>query len=210
MTANLASHPFRNRTVPWTLAIVVAVLSVLALAAIAKSTIQTNAQTEAAASDVARLRKQVEDRNGKAKAIETALSTEQKRDLKSAHTLVDRKRFSWSLLLADLEEALPGDVRVTRIAVKEVRVQDGRTVANLDLVVGSQDPKNVTQMIEDMTREGVFQPVLLAQNPQRGKGEGGAEYEMDVFYVPRAGAPAEPGDKNKRPVDTASRKVEPQ
>jgi hypothetical protein len=65
-------------------------------------------------------------------------------------------------------------------------------------------------MMEDMSREGVFQPVLMSQNPQRGKGgDGGAAYEMDVFYVPRAGAPAEL-EKSKRPVDTASRKGEPQ
>jgi len=189
---------------------VIAAFSFIALAAIAKSNIQTNAKTEDAATDVNRLRKLVADRNSKAKAVETALTPEQKRNLKSAHSLVDRKRFSWSLLFADLEEALPGNVRITRIAVKEVRVQDGRTVANLDLVVGSQDPRNVTQMMEDMSREGVFQPVLMSQNPQRGKGEGGAEYEMDVFYVPRAGVPAEPSEKSKRPVDTASRKGEPQ
>ena len=43
---------------------------------------------------------------------------------------------------------------------------------------------------------------LRSQNLQRGKGEGGAEYEMNVHYVPRAGAAIETG--SNRPVDTTT------
>src|SRR5262249_49705138 len=110
--------------------------------------------------------------------------------------------FSWSRLFADLESSLPGGVRVTRILVKEVHLQDDRPVADLELVVASKASTTVTDMIQDMQSQGVFTPVLVAQNPQRGKGETGSEYEMSVHYVPRSGFAIEPSE-TKRPVDTA-------
>jgi Tfp pilus assembly protein PilN len=206
MTAklNLASNPFRNRALPWTVTAVITLASIVALLVIAKSTVQTNAEGQAAQRDVADLQKKTAGLNQRAEEINVALTPEQRRTLKSAHTLVDRKRFSWSRLFADLEAALPGTVRVARIAVKEVRAQDDRTVANLELTLVSKNPTIITQLIEDMQREGIFQAQLTSQNAKRGKGESGDEYEMSVHYEPRIGVPVEPAQKNTRPVDTAS------
>src|SRR5713226_5850881 len=118
MTAklNLASNPFRNRALPWTMTTLIAVASIIALLFIAQSTIQTNGKVEAAQRDVADLRKQADALNRHAREIETALTPEQRRNLKAAHALIDRKRFSWARLFADLEASLPGSIRVTRIA----------------------------------------------------------------------------------------------
>jgi Tfp pilus assembly protein PilN len=205
MTAklNLASNPFRNRALPWTVTTVITVVSIVALVVIARSTVQTNAQAQTTQRDVADLQKQAEGLNKRSEEIKTALTAEQRRTLKSAHTLVDRKRFSWSRLFADLEAALPGTVRVARIVVKEVRAQDDRTVTNLDLTLISKDPAIITQLIQDMERQGIFHAELVSQNLQRGKGENGAEYEMNVYYVPRNGVPIETSERNNRPVDTA-------
>lgn len=201
---NLSSNPFRNRALPWTITAIVTLFSVIALVFIAKWTFDTNGKAQAAARDVAELRKQTGALNQRAEDIKKALTPEQQRALKSAHTLVDRKQFSWSRLFADLEGALPRDVRVTRIAVKEVGAQNGRTVANLELVVASKNPAVVTQMIEDMDRQGIFHADLVSQNSQRGKGDAGQEYEMNVFYQPRAGVSIAASDQTKRPVDTAT------
>ncbi len=200
---NLASHPFRNRMLPWSVTTIVTLFSIVSLLFIAKWTFDTNGKAQAATRDVAELRKQTEALNQRAEEIKTALTPEQQRSLKSAHVLVNRKQFSWSRLFADLENALPQDVRVTRIAVKEVGTQDDRPVANLDLVVASKSAAVVTQMIEDMERQGIFHAELVSQNLERGKDVGGAEYEMNVHYVPRAGAPIASENRNL-PVDTAS------
>ena len=200
---NLASNPFRNRALPWTVTAIITLFSISALVFIAKWTFDTNAKAQTVSRDVAKLREENEALNRRATEIKTALAPEQQRSLKSAHTLVNRKRFSWSRLFADLENALPGTVRVTRIAVKEVGAQDDRTVANLELVVASKDPATITEMIQEMERQGIFHAELRSQNLQRGKEGGGAEYEMDVRYVPRAGASIDPATKNTRPVDTA-------
>ena len=98
---------------------------------------------------------------------------------------------------------MPGEIRVTKIVVKGVGMQGDRPVADLDLVVSSKVPTNVTQMIEDMESQGIFHAELVAQNPQRGKAEIGSEYELNVHYVPRYGFAVDPGAK--RTVDTASR-----
>jgi len=212
MTAklNLASKPLRNRALPWTVAIIVTLASFIALILIAKSTIQTNAKVATTQSDVTSLQKNITALNKRAEAIKTALTPEQQRTLKSAHGLVDRKRFSWSQLFTDLEAALPGSVRVSRIVVTGVRAQDDRTVASLDLTVASKNPTLITQMIEDMEGQGVFHAELRTQTLQRGRGENGAEYEMDVRYVPRAGVSIAPDERNNRPVDTAGEKSKTQ
>jgi Tfp pilus assembly protein PilN len=199
---NLSSHPFRNRALPWSVAIVLTLVSFLFLVFIAKWTIQTNAQTQATEREVAELQKQTADLSQRAAQIKVALAPEDQRTLRSAHTLIDRKRFSWSRLFADLESALPGNVRVQRIAVNGVATEGDRTVADLDLTVACKNPSAITQMIQDMDREGVFHTELRSTNPRRGKDETGDEYEMNVHYVPRTGVSIEAG--SNRPVDTAT------
>ena len=201
---NLSSNPFRNRALPWTVTAIITVFSVVALIIIAKSTFQTNAQAQTANRDVAELRKQIDALNQKTEAVRKALTPEQERDLKSTHAVVNRKQFSWSRLFTDLEAALPRDVRVQRIAVKEVRSDGDRTVANLELVVASKTSTIVTEMIQEMERQGIFHAELTSQNLQRGREEGGAEYEMNVYYSQRAGAPITPAERSTRPVDTAT------
>lgn len=200
---NLASTPFRNRALPWTVTAIITLFSIVALVFIAKWTFDTNALAQAAARDVSDLKSKTDALNKRTEDVKTALTPEQQRSLKSTHTLVDRKQFSWSRLFADLEAALPGTVRVTRIAVKEVGAQNDRTVANLELIVASKNPATITEMIQEMERQGIFHPVLRSQNLQRGKEGGGAEYEMDVIYTPRAGTAVDPATTSNRPVDTA-------
>jgi Tfp pilus assembly protein PilN len=104
--------------------------------------------------------------------------------------LVDRKRFSWSRLFVDLESALPGSVRVSRISVRDVAARGSQTVAELDLTVFAKTSSTVTDMIAQMDRTGIFNAELRSQNLQKGRGESGSEYELYVIYTPRAGAPS--------------------
>jgi Tfp pilus assembly protein PilN len=199
---NLASRPFRNRALPWTVTALVTIASFVALVLIAQSTFSTRAKIARTQREVDDLQKETTLLIRRAKDIEIALTPDQKKQLKYAHALVDRKRFSWARLFSDLEASLPGSIRVTRILVKEVRMQGDRPTADLDLVVASKTPTNVTEMIQEMESQGIFSAVLVAQNPQRGKGETGSEYELNVHYVPRAGFAIEPADTKPR-VDTA-------
>ncbi len=85
-------------------------------------------------------------------------------------------------MLADLETSLPNNVKVSRIAVREVTNQSGQTVAQLDLAVFTQNPATMSEMISAMHREGIFQVEVRNQNLQKGRGESGTEYELFVIY----------------------------
>ena len=186
---NLASKPFSNRSLPWAITTVVIAFSMISLIFILRADTRAKAQAYAAQNDINRLAQQEQALRQQAEAVKKSLTLEQQQTLAAAHKLVDRKRFSWSRLFSDLETALPGVVRVKRIAVSGVTARGDETLAELELTVVSKNPQTVTDMIADMDRNGTFHAELVSQNLQRGRGETGTEYELFVVYRPRAGSP---------------------
>lgn len=188
---NLASKPFTNRLLPWLLTAGVLFVSVIGLLGVVHYTLQANRESEALRVEINNLRTQEKGLLDDAKKVKALMTQEQLQALEAAHQLVDRKGFSWSRLLADLEAALPGNVRVSRIAVRDIGMQGDQTVADLELTVFAKSANVVTAMIRDMDRAGIFQADLRVQNLQKGRGESGTEYDLAVIYRPRAGYPSE-------------------
>jgi len=129
--------------------------------------------------------------SAKGEELKRQFSTDKQKTLQAAHQLVDRKGFSWSRLFADLEDALPENVRVSRIAVRDITRQADQTVADLDLTVFSKTSPNVLQMMSDMNKSGIFDAKLVNQNLQKGRGESGSEFELVVVYRPKHGYASE-------------------
>jgi Tfp pilus assembly protein PilN len=186
---NLASKPFSNRSLPWTITAVVIFFSMISLVFIVRATSTARSKAYAVQNDINRLRQEEQVLRQRAEAVRKSLTLEQQQTLASAHQLVDRKRFSWSRLFSDLETALPPNVRVKRIAVSGVVTRAEETLAELELIVVAKDPGTVTDMIADMDRNGIFHAEISTQNLQRGRGEAGTEYELFVVYRPRVGVP---------------------
>jgi len=187
---NLASKPFSNRSLPWIVTAVILAVSLASLIFIVRATSRARAQAATVEADINALKLQESGLRQKAQAVKNSLTAEQLQTLSAAHLLVDRKHFSWSRLFADLESALPGSVRVKRIAVRDITNSGDETLAELELAVVAKTPATVTDMIAAMDRVGIFHAELRAQNLQRGRGESGAEYDLNVIYRPRAGTPA--------------------
>jgi Tfp pilus assembly protein PilN len=185
---NLAGKPFNNRALPWAVTSVVVFLSFAALIFMAQATGRSNWAAYSVQSDINGLNQEKNVLQKQAQIVKNSLTAEQLQTLNAAHELVDRKQFSWSRLFADLEPALPGSVRVTRISVRDAAARGEQTLAELDLTVVAKTPTTVTDMIADMDRAGVFRAELRSQNLQKGRGETGTEYELYVLYRPRAGA----------------------
>ena len=185
---NLATRPFSNRSLPWAVTALLILLSLVCLTFIVRATGHARAQSVAVQNDINSLGQQEQALRKKAEAVKNSLTPDQLRTLEAAHTLVDRKHFSWSRLFADLESALPGSVRVKRIAVRGVARRSDQTLAELELTVVAKSPATVTDMIAEMDRVGIFHSELRSQNLQRGRGESGAEYELYVVYRPRSGS----------------------
>ncbi len=184
---NLASKPFSNRLLPWALTAVVLFVSLIGLVLVVRLTTTTRSEANRVEAEINQLKQQEQGLLSAAKLVENSLTPEQQQALPAAHRLVDRKGFSWSRFLADLEDALPEKVRVTRIAVREVNKQGDQTVAQLDLGVFAKDAATINEMISSMHQEGIFEAEIRNQNLQKGRGEAGTEYELFVLYRSRAG-----------------------
>ena len=184
---NLASKPFSNRVLPWALTAIVLFVSLVGLILVVRLTTVANQQAAAAQVEINALKQEEKALSDKANAVRILLTPEQQQAVPSAHKLIDRKSFSWSRLLADLESSVPGNVRVSRIAVRDVSSHGDQTVASLDLALFTKNPATISEMIASMHQQGIFQLVLRSQNLSKGRGEQGTEYEFDVIYRSRPG-----------------------
>jgi len=183
---NLASDPFRNRALPWTLAVAVSAVALVALVYVLASYNKVRAETDVSERQVQAMREQQKELDRQAESIRQNIPAEQRQPLEAARLLVSRKGFSWSQLFSDLEEFMPGDVRVARINVREVAQVGDQTRADLDLTVVGRAPTDVTGMIDEMNRSGAFSALPVTENQKSGRGESGYEWLLRVSYVQRA------------------------
>jgi hypothetical protein len=179
---NLASKPFNNRIVPWALTALVLFVSLIGLVVVVRLT--TNARREAGVTEakINELKQREHTLMEAAKQVQNSFTPDQQQALPAAHALVDRKGFSWSRLLADLESSLPANIKVSRIAVRDITRQSGLTVAQLDLAVFTENPATLSDWIGQLHQEGTFEAELRNQQLQKGRGEAGTEYELSVIY----------------------------
>jgi cell division protein FtsB len=184
---NLASRPFNNRILPWLLTVAILFVSLIGLVIVVQLTTSLKKQTALAENEVNKSKQDEQELMARAEALKNSFTIEQQQALKAAHQLIDRKNFSWSRLLSDLEGSLANDVRVTRISVRDVGNEGTQTIADLDLVVFSKSSETVIEMIKSINKGGVFYATLVNQNLVKGRGEVGTECELAVVYRPRAG-----------------------
>jgi len=188
---NLASKPFSNRIVPWALTVFVLFVSLIGLILVVRLT--SNAKQEAAVAEakINELKQREHTLLEAAKKVQNSFTADQQLALPAAHELVDRKGFSWSRLLADLEASLPNNIRVSRISVRDVTRQANQTIAQLDLAVFTKNSATISDWIGDLHKEGIFEAEIRNTNLQKGRGEAGTEYELFVIYRARAGFSSE-------------------
>jgi len=128
------------------------------------------------------------------------LSLEQTLALQAASGLIDRKAFSWSILLSRLEAILPDDVRVLNIGIGRLG-SEGKTRSavivdtksqqnaqarqsgnvNLTLEVVGQKPSSITDLIARMNESGPFSVQPRTQSLMEN---GEVIFELDVEYDP--------------------------
>ena len=188
---NLASKPFSNRILPWALTAMVLFVSLIGLVLVVRLTTSARQEAEVTEAKINQLKQTEHALLESAKQVQNSFTPDQQQALPAAHALVDRKVFSWSRLLADLESSLPNNVKVSRISVRDVTTQGSQTVAQLDLAVFSKNPATISDWINNLHKEGIFEAEIRNQNLQKGRGEGGTEYELFVIYHARAGYASE-------------------
>ncbi len=194
---NLATHPFRNRTLPYLLALACCTLALVGVIFGFAKLRQIKAENEIVQSEIEMMETQLADLKGKGDQIQQTLTPEQRTLLIAAHKLVAQKSFGWSRLFADLEGVLPGGVSVSRINVENVYQTGDRTQAELQLSVLSRDYQSVMNMIDTMNSRPIFQAELRGQDLQKKDYFTYTEYTLRLVYTQPLGystTPTQAGD----------------
>lgn len=191
---NLASKPFKNRTLPYLISLVLLALVVAGAALSFAKWSDVNERNERAKTEITLLEAQLKELNGKGELVQQQLAPEERERLIAAHKLVANKSFGWSRLFADLEAILPGSVSASRISVENVFKDGDRIKAELQFSVLSRDYPAVMTMIDSMNNSGVFRAELRSQDLQKTESITYTEYTLAVIYTPGAGYSTNPSD----------------
>lgn len=184
---NLATHPFRNRALPYIAAGLILLLSAVSGIYFLARLNQNSKENEVLVASIQENQAEIQRLKGEGEKVQQLLTPEQKTVLNASHKLVANKTFGWSRLFADLERVLPGSVSASRIAVENV-YQDGDSIkAELDFAVLSRDYPAVIAMIENMNNSGLFQAYLRGQDLQKNERVTYTEYTFRLIYTPGYG-----------------------
>jgi Tfp pilus assembly protein PilN len=184
---NLSSKPFRNRNLPYILAVLLLAFAAVG-AVLSFSQLRSNGiENEKALSEISAKKAEIKGLQDKGMEVQQELSPEQRALLTAAHKLVANKTFGWSRLFADLEAVLPGSVSASRIAVQNVYQDGDRIKAELEFAVLSRDYPAVMDMIQRMNNSGIFQAELRGQDLQKNERITYSEYTLRLIYTPAYG-----------------------
>jgi hypothetical protein len=191
---NLSRQPFRNRRLFW-----LAILGILGVSSyLGLDAIQEKVRLEQRLiAEQEALRKVApapsKKPDPKAPLNTLTITPDKNRELLSASELIERRAFSWSQLLNDLEHHIPPNVRVLRVAVNKVKAKDQNAVAAasatsndertmlLTMEVIGKSKTDVTRMMTDFERSGIF-----VVNPRESKvieGTTDVQFTLDVEYT---------------------------
>lgn len=184
---NLASRPFRNRTTPYLISILLLGLAVAGGVLCFAQLNKASSDNELSRSEMQRMNDEIKQLKSKGEAVQQQLTPEQQRLLIATHKLVANKTFGWSRLFADLESVLPGSVSASRISVENVFKDGDRIKAELELGVLSHDYQGVMAMIQNMNNSGLFQAELRGQDRQQTERLTFSEYTLHLVYTPAYG-----------------------
>ena len=183
---NLASKPTRNRTIPFLLVGGLVFISFVVAAFVVSTSAEVVDLDKLTDSEIKAFNKELDELNDKGENVQRQLSPLQRDLLVGAHKLVASKGFGWSRLFADLESMLPPRVSTSRIEVKKISKEQGRTVASLEIVVLSAEPNLVIQMLDRMGNSGIFRGDMRRQERREVDGKVLSEVTLDVVYFPSA------------------------
>ncbi|HEX8734711.1 MAG TPA: hypothetical protein VF721_05260 [Pyrinomonadaceae bacterium] len=193
---NLATHPFRNRTLPYLLALACCTLAMVGVIFGFAKLRQIKEEEKIVQVQVDEMNAQLGDLKTKGNEVQQSLTPEQRTLLVAAHKLVAQKSFGWSRLFADLEGVLPGGVSVSRINVENVYQNGDRTQAELEVSVLSRDYQGVMNMIDTMNSRPIFQAELRGQDLQKKEYFTYTEYTLRMIYTQPLGYSTSPAQTN--------------
>lgn len=179
-STNLARRPFRNERLPWllagTLTLVAALISVVHGRFVSRLLSGDEAKTVLAVrGDEARIAELERDI-----ALEPPLKIEtaELARLRAYKELVDLRVFPWRRFLAELEEILSGDVRLTRISPGAPKGGKGMVIE----LSGEARSKNAAfSLAEDLDASPMFSNAVLRSLSEK---DDQTEFDLEVVFDP--------------------------
>lgn len=182
---NLATKPFRNRTIPYVLAVLLFTVAIAGTIYSYYERKNIKALNAVVKGNIDVMQQEVTSLKAKGAKVQSSLTPDQQALMIASHKLVANKSFGWSRLFADLEAVLPGSVSASRISVQNIFKDGDRIKAELDLSVLSRDYQSVMVLIANMNNSGVFQAELRGQDLQKTERITFTEYSLHIIYSPR-------------------------
>jgi Tfp pilus assembly protein PilN len=186
---NLATHPFRNRTLPYLLAALLFAVAIAGTIYGFSELRNSRKLNDVVKSNVDVMQADVNALKEKGAKVQNELTPDQRALMGASHKLVANKSFGWSRLFADLEAVLPGSVSASRISVQNIFKDGDRIKAELDLSVLSRDYQSVMTLIANMNNSGIFQAELRGQDLQKTERITYTEYSLHIIYSTRIYSP---------------------
>lgn len=191
---NLASKPFRNRTLPYLISLLLLAITVSGAMLSFAHWSEIEKTNDFVKDEIEKMETESQELKRKSELVQQQLTPEQRTSLIAANKLVANKSFGWSRLFADLEGVLPGGVSASRINVENIYKDGDRIKAELEFGVLSYNYQAVMTMIDNMNNSGVFRAELRSQDLQKTEGAVYSEYTLSLIYTPRGSYTPTPSD----------------
>jgi Tfp pilus assembly protein PilN len=96
---------------------------------------------------------------------------------REANAIIDRRAFSWTQLLEQLEATLPADVRITTV---QPRLDDG--IFRVAMAAEARRPEDVADFIDALEKTGAFRDVVPLR--EEVSDQGLVSTALDTVYTP--------------------------
>ncbi len=185
---NLAADPFRNRLGFWLGVAATGILLVVLGAVVLVRAGRTGAATDALAQQVADQEELIASLEAQLAAVKdeqsrAVFSDDDRRRLDDAHLLLERKGFSWTRLLSDLERHVPKDSRLTRITISAFESTGSQCVVNMEIDAVGRNANELTAFLASLDGSGgVFTAEPLKLTPPQNEPE--YRYSVAIAYRP--------------------------
>ncbi len=180
---NLASQPFRRDRPMVVASIAVGMVLVATLGVLVHLALLDRSLLGHAWSSVARLNREIQKNNAEQARLDAVLrrpdNAEVLEESVFLNALLYRKGISWTRIFADLEEALPYNVRVISIR-PFVNAQNQIT---LDMNVGAESPEPAIELLKALESSPLFSAAYLHGSLPPSQTEPLYRYRVSVNYA---------------------------
>ena len=180
---NLSSQPFQRNRAMMVASSATAALMTLVLALMIYLAIDDRNQMRETRESLEKTQQQLASVSAEQAKLEAAIRKPENSEVFERsillNTLLSRKGISWTRIFSDLEEVLPHDVRLVSVR-PQVNGQNG---IMLDMVVGSQSPEPVINLLKRLENSKLFSSAALSSSLPPSQTDPLFRYRVSVNYA---------------------------